>query len=97
MNNKTVIYKELLTRLDIRTLPEETQDVIITRLGNAILERANIAIATTLTEEEASHLLTLQETADIPTIFTYIDEKHPELDDIITRTSKEVIDEFMKA
>lgn len=93
--NTDLILKELAKHFNIETLPQETQETIVNRLGETILERTTLLIAETVTEEEAKHILVFQEQGDTEALLTYLYGKHPDLEKEAALIAREVINEFM--
>ncbi len=70
------------------------RDMIIIRLGEAILERTMLAVTVMLSEEEASRASVFLSEGKVENFLDLLSEKHPELNDVVVSIANEVIDEF---
>lgn len=94
--NYTTFIDGLKQMLDISELPEEAQEEILATLSQNILTRTNLAIASTLQEDEAGKMNELLEKGLLNEAMNFLSGKYPEFDEIVVRTSKDVVDEFLK-
>jgi hypothetical protein len=94
--NYTTFIEGLEDMLQITELPEEAKEEIITTLSQNILTRTNLAIASLLSEDEATTMNKLLESGELEGAMSLLSEKHPELDNVVTTVSKEVVDEFLE-
>lgn len=95
--NQDYIIKEVEKRLLIENLPEEARNEVISRLSEAIIERTILTLVTSLTEDEARTVTELQENGSTEEIFSYISEKHPEIEAKVLTLTDDVIAEFLAA
>lgn len=93
--NYTTFIQGLEDMLQISELPEDARAEIITTLGENILTRTNLAIASMLTEEEARGVNELLATGKLEEVMNLLSDKHPELDDTVVAISNEVVNEFL--
>lgn len=95
--NPHFIIEELEKKLLIEKLPDELRSEIIGRLSEAVIERTILTIVASLTEEEAQTVTELQEKGELEAAFSYISEKHPEIEVKVLTLIDEVIAEFLAA
>jgi len=95
--NQNFIIEEVEKRLLIENLPEEVRSEVITRLSEAVLERTILTLVASLTEDEARIVTELQERGAVEEIFSYISEKHPEVEAKVLTLINDVITEFLTA
>lgn len=95
--NYSYITKEVEKRLLINNLPQEVKEHVVAGLTENIFKRTLIAIAETLTDEEAATFSEKMELGEIEYVLSTITEKHPEFNAIIKRIIEEVLGEFLLA
>ncbi len=95
--NQDYIIKEVEKRILIENLPEEARNEVVIRLGEAIIERTILTLVTSLTEDEARTVIELQENGSLEELFSYISEKHPEVEGKVLTITDDVITEFLTA
>lgn len=95
MNYQT-LTQNLEAKLSIADLPKKTKDEILLKLGQAILERTNLTIIESLSEEEAKNVTLLLEDGKLEEVMNFLSEKHPELDEKIVAISNDVVREFLE-
>ena len=93
--NYTTFVKGLEDTLQISNFPNKDKEEIVTTLSQNIIIRTNLIIASSLSEEEASIMNELLEGGKLEEAINLLSEKHSELDELVARTSKEVVDEFL--
>lgn len=92
--NQSSIISSIEKRLKLEDYPQEIKEAIVFGLTENIFKRTLIVIAELLNEEEAKAFSQLTDAGDIENAVEYIREKHPEFDDLVTKTTQEVLDEF---
>lgn len=70
------------------------RDLILVRLGDAILERTMLAVTEKLSEEEATRASKFLSEGKVENFIDLLSETHPELNDVVITITNEVIDEF---
>lgn len=90
------LIEDLETKLSIADLPQKNKDEILLKLGQAVLERANLTIAGSLSEDEANNMVVLLQNGKLEEVVTFLSEKHPEIDEKIVAISNDVVREFLE-
>jgi hypothetical protein len=93
----TTLTKLIEKRLDILSLPKETRDIVIVRLGENILKRTNLTILETVKEDDMEEVTEMIEKGKLANLLTFLSEKYPELDEKIIAISNDVVSEFLEA
>lgn len=92
-----ILTEEAKRQLNLDSLPDETAELIITTLGENILERALLSVAEAVTEEEASTITSLLSTSTSEEATKFLLEKHPNLDTVIAGIRDDVVNEFLES
>lgn len=82
-------------KLNLTQAAPEMKDLILMRLGEAILERTMLAVTDTLSEEEAKQASTFLSEGKVENFLDLLSEKHPGLNDTVVTITNTVIDEFV--
>lgn len=88
------LHTLLEEKLSLSKATPEVKDMIIVRLGEAIVERTMLAVVEKLSEEEAKQASTFLSEGKVENFLNLLSETHPELDDMVISITNEVIDEF---
>lgn len=95
--NTTLLSQETLKELNINDLPKEIQNEIIARLGENIMKRVTMSILEQTPEPEREKLATEIESKDFEALYAHISKNIPDLDDIVSTRTLEVVNEFKNA
>lgn len=91
------LTKTLEEKLNLTDVSREIKENVFIHLGDSIIERTMLAIASSLSEEEAkTSSLQLQE-GDVAGFMDMLKNNHPELDTTVVDITNEVIQEFLDA
>ena len=96
MNHNT-ITKELEKSLSLEGFPPEAKETIVAGLLENIMKRSVMDIIEILSEEEALEFETLLNQGELRTAIDFVTEKHPEIEEILAKTSSNVIEEYKEA
>jgi hypothetical protein len=95
MNNETIIAtieQELL----LENVSQETKEFIMETLARNIMTRSVVAIVELLNEDETVTFESKLGGGKIQEAITFAVEKHPNLEDVLKKTAKEVIEEYLQ-
>jgi len=91
------LTRTLEEKLNLTNVPQEVKENVFIHLGDSIIERTMLAIASSLSEDEAKLANTQLGTGDIGGFMDMLKENHPELDGTVLAITNEVIEEFLTA
>ncbi len=92
----STLTKILEEKLDLTDVSQEVKENTFIHLGDSIVERTMLAIASSLSEDEAKLGSTQLKEGDIGTFLDMLNENHPELNETVIKITHEVIDEFIE-
>lgn len=95
--NYHTLTTELEHNLGLSKLSETEKELIFQKLGDTIIERILLTIATTLTEDEAGETVALFKRGNLKEVINVITEKHPELNDTLILVCNDVARDFQNA
>ena len=88
------IAQLLEKELDLKEVDQETANLIVTELGEAILERV---VAALLARDESGEMQKLAEEGKLAEAFAYAEEHFPYIGEILEAAASEVILEYKSA
>lgn len=93
----STLIQTLEEKLDLKNVSKELKEDVLIHIGDTIIERTMLVIASSLSEEEATQAMKQLKEGDIEAFMNMLKKNHPELDDTVVSMSTEVINEFIKA
>ncbi len=91
------LTQTLEERLGLTDVSPEIRNDVFIHIGDSIIERTMLAIASALSEEEAKLASSQLKEGNIEGFMNMLKEKHPELDATVITITNEVIKEFLEA
>ena len=91
----SLLTTTLLQRLELKNVPKELQEEVITHIGDTILERTMLTIVGHVTDEEAATLRAYLEEGDINAFVTLVEGKQ-ELREILRKLQNDVVLEYLE-
>lgn len=93
----TALIQTLEEKLDLKNVSKELKEDVLIHIGDTIIERTMLVIASSLSEEEAAQAMKQLKEGDIEAFMNMLKKNHPELDETVVSMSNEVVNEFIKA
>lgn len=94
--NPTQTKEYIVNSLDLGKLSLDEQNKVIQKLESEVEEKAFISIINSLGENERKELLALAEKRSQIEIHNFIEEKIPNVKEIIKKTARQTVENFRK-
>jgi hypothetical protein len=85
---------QLVQDLNLKDIPESTQNEIIDQLGQNVMRRVTMEILKKIPENKYDEFDQISRTGDVTQIQNYIAQYIPDTDAFIREKTKETVDEF---
>lgn len=89
------ITEDMLNELGI-DLTDQDKETLLTHLNDTLKERIGVEITESLTDEQLKELLSLQESADDEAINQWLEQRVPDLEDIVRDNIAILLSELTK-
>lgn len=90
-------FSEVIEALNLKSLPKNSQEQIISDLGGNMLEEIIVSSLELMSENDREELIRIESEGETEKIVTFLNSKIPNFKEFAKERARKVVDEFLSA